>query len=237
MPKGKVPVDLKGLVRVVEQRTVGCGPLDRVAEAVKYSEALKEVGDQLVGHFVDEARATGSSWAQIGAHLGITKQAAQQRHTLRRLFRSRRARSGGLGPLRLFSEEGRRVVTTAQEEARRLNHNYLGTEHLLLGLLRDRQSRASRVLRELGVSGQGVRSRVKQIIGEGTEVPTGPIPFTPRSKKVLELSVEACQRSGEPAAAPHHILLGLLDEGEGVAAAILKEFGVTRRKVQATLAK
>lgn len=222
----------------MEERTGGSAPLDRVAVAVQYGETLKNLGDELVGHFVEEARAAGCSWAQIGAHLGVTKQAAQQRHTVRGLFRGRKSRQGnGPGPLRSFSEQGKRVVVVAQEEARRLNHNYLGTEHLLLGLCRDRQTKAGRVLRDLGVSGQAVRSRVHRLIGEGTDTVPGPIPFTPRTKKVLSLSVDACRRSGEGAAEPHHILIGLLDEGEGVAASILREFGITEQKVEEALAK
>ncbi len=136
-----------------------------------------------------------------------------------------------------MSEEGQRVVTTAQEEARRLKHNYLGTEHLLLGLLKAQQNQAAPILRDLGVSAQAVTSRVKTIIGQGTEEVGGPIPLTPRTKKVLALSVDACRRSGDLAARPEHILLGLLEEGEGVAAQILRDLGVSLGDVQAALSK
>ena len=235
--KGKDPLELSDLVRAVQETAAGASPLERVTVAVKYGEALKALGDELVGHFVEEARTSGCSWAQIGAHLGVTKQAAQQRHTIRQLFRGRRTQRGGIGPLGRFTAEGRRVVVVAQDEARRLNHNYLGTEHLLLGILRNRDSRAARVLRDLGVSAQRVRSAVKRMIGEGSDPVAGQVPFTPRAKKVLSLGVAAARSAGESLAGPEHLLLGLLEEGEGVAAQILADSGVTRHAVEDSLRK
>jgi hypothetical protein len=233
MPKANAPIDLRDLIRTVAGRGAGSQPLDRVALAVKYGEALKALGDELIGHFVEEARAAGCSWSQIGAHLGVTKQAAQQRHRFVGLFGRRRGRAEGRSFDR-FTEEARQVVVRAQEEARRLNHNYLGTEHILLALLRERQATAARVLRDLGVSVQEVRTEVKRIIGLGSEALAGPVPLTPRAKKALELSRRA---AGDSPVWTEHLLLGLLDEGEGVAAHILQGHGVTRERVEAALAK
>ncbi len=232
MPRTKAPVQLQDLIRMVEERGRGSDPLDRVAVAVKYGDVLKGLGDELIGHFVEEARAAGCSWSQIGANLGVTKQAAQQRHRFVGLFGRRRGTAEG--PFERFTEEARQVVVRAQEEARRLNHNYLGTEHLLLALMGNRQVSAARVLRALGVSPQDVRTEVKRIIGLGSEAPVGPVPLTPRAKKALQLSRRA---AGDSPVWTEHVLLGLLDEGEGVAAHILTDRGVTRDRVQDALAK
>ncbi len=235
MPKAKGAVDLSDLIRTVEERSPASQPLARVAVAVEYGEVLKRLGDELIGHFVEEARAAGCSWAQIGANLGVTKQAAQQRHRFASLFGRRRGRADGRSFER-FTEEARQVVVRAQDEAHRLNHNYLGTEHLLLALLRDRHGAAARALRELGLSAQAVRGEVKRIIGLGSEPPAGRIPLTPRAKKSLELARRAAD-SGNSPVWTEHLLLGLLDEGEGVAAHILSDHGVTREKIHQAVAK
>jgi ATP-dependent Clp protease ATP-binding subunit ClpC len=116
------------------------------------------------------------------------------------------------------------VVVLAQEEARALNHNYIGTEHILLGLLRDKEGIAARVLETFGVSVEAVRGQVARIVGQGDEVATGQIPFTPRAKKVLELSLREAISLGHGYIGTEHVLLGLLREGEGVAVRILLDF-------------
>jgi ATP-dependent Clp protease ATP-binding subunit ClpA len=122
-----------------------------------------------------------------------------------------------------FNDRARMVVVHAQEEARTLRHNYIGTEHLLLGLLRE-DGAAARALDECDVTVEEVQAQVARIIGQGDEVTTGQIPFTPRAKKVLELSLREALDSGDNYIGPEHILLGLLREGEGVAARILMDF-------------
>jgi ATP-dependent Clp protease ATP-binding subunit ClpC len=122
-----------------------------------------------------------------------------------------------------FTERARQVVVLAQEEARRLRHNYIGTEHLLLGLVRE-DGAAARALAEFDVTFEEVQDQVARIIGQGDEVTTGRIPFTPRAKKVLELSLREALDNGDNCIRPEHILLGLLREGEGVAARILMDF-------------
>jgi len=122
-----------------------------------------------------------------------------------------------------FTERARQVVVLAQDEARTLRHNYIGTEHLLLGLLRE-DGAAARALDEFDVTYEKVQAQVARIIGQGDEVTTGQIPFTPRAKKVLELSLREALDNGDNYIGPEHILLGLLREGEGVAARILMDF-------------
>jgi ATP-dependent Clp protease ATP-binding subunit ClpA len=136
------------------------------------------------------------------------------------------------GRLERFTDRARRVVALAQEEARLLNHNYVGTEHLLLGLLQERAGVAAKVLESLGISLDAVRVRVEGIIGSGQTAPTGHIPFTPRAKKVLELSLREALQLGHHYIGTEHLLLGLLREGEGVAAQILSEFGAEHAQVR-----
>jgi ATP-dependent Clp protease ATP-binding subunit ClpC len=126
-----------------------------------------------------------------------------------------------------FTEPARQVVVFAQDEARELKHNYIGTEHILLGLIREEQGLAARVLGSLGVTLEGVRAQVGRIIGSGDDVTTGQIPFTPRSKKVLELSLREALALGHNYIGTEHVLLGLAAEREGVACRILLDFGVS----------
>jgi ATP-dependent Clp protease ATP-binding subunit ClpC len=120
-----------------------------------------------------------------------------------------------------FTEPARQVVVLAQHEARTLRHNYIGTEHLLLGLLREEEGLAATALRELDVQLEDVRAQVALIVGRGGEIVTGQIPFTPRAKKVLELALREGLSLGHNYIGTEHILLGLVRENEGVAARIL----------------
>jgi hypothetical protein len=124
-----------------------------------------------------------------------------------------------------FTNRGRRVVVLAQEEARLLNHNYIGTEHLLLGLIHEAEGVAAKALESLGISLEAVRAQVEEIIGQGETAPGGHIPFTPRAKKVLELSLREANQLGHNYIGTEHILLGLVREGEGVAAQVLVKLG------------
>ena len=121
-----------------------------------------------------------------------------------------------------FTDRARRAVVLAQEEARMLNHDYIGTEHLLLGLVRERDGVAGKALASLDISLEAVRRQVEEIIGQGQAAPTGHIPFTPRAKKVLELSLREALQLGHNYIGTEHILLGLIREGEGVATQVLK---------------
>jgi ATP-dependent Clp protease ATP-binding subunit ClpC len=132
-----------------------------------------------------------------------------------------------------FTDRARRVVVLAQEEARRLSHNYIGTEHILLGLLSEGEGVAAKALEELGIGLDAIRQQVVEIIGRGAQIPGGHIPFTPRAKKVLELSLRESLQLGHEYIGTEHILLGLIREGEGVAAQVLTRLGVTKDRLQA----
>ncbi|WP_324649416.1 ATP-dependent Clp protease ATP-binding subunit [Georgenia sp. H159] len=131
-----------------------------------------------------------------------------------------------------FTDRARRVIVLAQEEARMLNHNYIGTEHILLGLIHEGEGVAAKALESLDISLEGVRQQVTEIIGEGQQAPGGHIPFTPRAKKVLELSLREALQLGHNYIGTEHILLGLIREGEGVAAQVLNKLGADLNRVR-----
>jgi len=131
-----------------------------------------------------------------------------------------------------FTDRARRVVVLAQEEARMLNHNYIGTEHILLGLIHEGEGVAAKALESLGISLEAVRQQVHELIGQGQQAPSGHIPFTPRAKKVLELSLRESLQLGHNYIGTEHILLGLILEGEGVAAQVLVKLGADLNRVR-----
>jgi ATP-dependent Clp protease ATP-binding subunit ClpA len=132
-----------------------------------------------------------------------------------------------------FTERARQVVVLAQDEARHLKHNYIGTEHLLLGLLREEEGLAARVLESLHITLEEVRAQVERVVGRGDEpLVSGQIPFTPRAKKVLELALREAMSLGRNYIGTEHILLGIVRENEGVAARILLDFDADAEKIR-----
>jgi ATP-dependent Clp protease ATP-binding subunit ClpC len=132
-----------------------------------------------------------------------------------------------------FTERARQVVVLAQDEARALGHNYIGTEHILLGLLREEEGVAARVLEGLDVTAEEVRAQVERLVGQGDEeIVTGQIPFTPRAKKVLELALREALSLKHSYIGPEHILLGVVRENDGVAARILLDLGADAEKIR-----
>jgi hypothetical protein len=228
--KRDAPLDVNDLIRAVRNKTRSCNELERLDVAVEYGELVKDIGDQLVGHFVEQARRAGASWAQVGERLGVTKQAAHQRHVRRtpRLF-DRPSRSSGQGPFDRFVKEARDVVVASQEEARSLWHNYVGVEHLLLALSED--GIVGPLLRAAGAPRDAILEQVRSIVGEGGEAPAGTIPFTPRAKRALELAARAANQSGRRVG-PADILIGALDIRQGVGAAVLDALGVSRDELR-----
>lgn len=223
--KDPAPPDLNDLIRHVEAMTAPCTDLERLDVAVEYGDRLKGMADDLVGHYVQRARETGATWAQVGERLGVTKQAAHQRHFGRlTLSLGRESRKERRDPFERFSAEAKAVIVAAQEEARGLRHNYLGVEHLLLALSMDRT--VGPLLSAAGAGRDAMLARVRREVGEGTDPTSGAIPFTPRSKRSLELAAREAGRTGR--IMPVHILLGALEMREGVGAAVLDALGVSR---------
>ncbi len=131
-----------------------------------------------------------------------------------------------------FTDRARRTVVLAQHEAGLLNHNYIGTEHILLGLIHEGEGVAAKALEPFGIALEGVRQQVEEIIGRGQQEPSGHIPFTPRAKKVLELSLDEALQLGSTYVGTEHLLLGLVGEGEGVAAQVLVNRGADLSRVR-----
>jgi ATP-dependent Clp protease ATP-binding subunit ClpC len=131
-----------------------------------------------------------------------------------------------------YTDRARRAVVLAQEETRMLNHNYIGTEHILLGLIHEGEGVAAKALESLGISLQAVRQQVQDVIGRGQQAPSGHIPFTPRANKVLELASREALQLGHNYIGTEHILLGLIREGEGVAAQVLVKLGADLNRVR-----
>ncbi len=216
---------------ITQTRGLACSaePLEVLASAARRQQELADLGDKLLDHFVQEARTAGCSWSQIGTALGVSKQAAQQRHSaLRSLIGKFKGgvESAVAGMFTRFTAPARRVVVLAQEEARRLHHNYIGTEHLLLGLLAEGEGVGGQALLGAGITLEAARAGVEEIIGCGQTAPSGHVPFTPRSKKVLELSLRESHHLGHNYIGTEHLLLGLLREGEGVGVHVIVAQGV-----------
>lgn len=228
-------MELRHLIARVEKEALDDTPLARIACAGMLSAELAAVGDQVVDHFVEAARREGCSWAQIGSALGVTRQAAQQRHggIMRRLVKTRGRRFPGITR---FGPDARRAVVEAQNAARRLGGDHVDTEHLLLGILGSTSSSAAaQVLAELGLSRELVEEQIVSTVGRGTARTTGRIPFAPAAKKVLELSLREALALGDTRIGTEHLLLALLRERKGAAAQLLARHGVDRDQLLAIL--
>lgn len=193
--------------------------LERVAAAVVMADELGSLGDRVVTHFVEAARGSGCSWSQIGGRLGVSKQAAQQAFVAGPR-RGRFGRRPANRPHWRWSDDAGLVLKATKDEARALGHDHVGTEHLLLGLTTG-DGIAARALGRLGVDHDAVRGHVEEILGVGADPGSGRAPFTPRTKKILELAVREAIRLKDDRVRSEHVLLALIREGQGVAAQIL----------------
>ena len=233
------------LVRTVEGEVPDGSALERLHAAVALGNELSALADGLVGHFVEAARGEGCSWAQIGAELGVSKQAAQQRfvtrpiagltgflHTVQLPGRG----SSGRGFFSRFTAAAREAVTRAQSEAQALGHESVGTEHLVLSLLQDPAARPARALAGLRIDLEGVRARVVESTGRGTSTSGESGPFAVETKKALELALREGLRSPAKLVAPEHLLLGVLRQGDGLGARVLAGFGADLETVRQALA-
>jgi ClpA/ClpB-like protein len=236
--------DLDHLIAAVIAEALTDQPLVRLAAAARARDELDDLTEALLDHFVEEARQADCSWSQIGSALGVSKQAAQQRHTTtesvaRRLLTwipQQTRRGGGRGMFfRRFTPRARQTVVHAQDAARRLGHNYIGTEHVLLGIFAEPECIAAKALEVMGVTGDAVEAAVLEMIGRGHETVAGHIPFTPRAKKVLELSLREAIALGHNYIGTEHMLLGLAREEKGVAAKILAAKGVDYAKARSMI--
>ncbi|TQM83627.1 ClpA/ClpB-like protein [Saccharothrix saharensis] len=215
------PVQLTDLIVTVASEHADV--LGRLTAAVELSGQLDELGDHLIGHFVDEARRAGASWTEIGDSIGVTKQAAQKRFVPRE--------SPDLKPsFDRYTDRARRVVVLARHHARFSEH--IGTEHLLLGLLDESGGLAAKTIAALEAAEGTTRLAVLTELDGAVRQRPDPQPFTAHCKKALELAVRASLRHGHTFVGTEHLLLGLLAEGEGAAARALDRTGVTLEAAQ-----
>jgi hypothetical protein len=208
------PIDARG----------GADPLEKLRAAAATASELRGLGDQLLDRYVQAARADGCSWTEVGAALGVTKQAAHERFV-----------DAPLAWPENFNEPAREVVARAIAEAREFGHRYLGTEHLLLALTADR-GLAATALSELGLSERIVRGSIERIVGPGRSGDAGTLGITPRTKRVFEAAIKQAKRLGHQRCADEEHLLLALAGADGVAGEILGEHGAGEEAVREQLA-
>jgi hypothetical protein len=215
-------VNLQLLIEALDDDLVDGDPLSKVAEAQQRARSLADIGDQLVDHFVTAARGTGAPWSQIGDALGVSKQAAQQRW---------------MPPLfQLFTNRARHVVVLAQERARDLRHDFIGSEHILLGILDESEGAAAQVLASMAGSIDAVRQAMLAAAPAGTATPPAKIPFTQDGKDALGQANAAAVAMGHNYVGTEHLLLGLLAAGdESTAGRVLLGLGVDRDGAKAAV--
>ena len=222
------PVTLDALITSV--RTAAPDePLAQLEQAARLKDEVGELTDALLGHFVDQARRGGASWSQIGEALGVSKQAAQQKHTPKTFSGER------------LTDRARICVTAAGPAARKLGHTYVGTEHLLLGLFATPDALAAKVLLERGITAEVVEAHVLELTGRGTGDSDIVLPHTPRAARVLVASLYVALEMGHNYIGTEHLLLALYREADGVAAKFLEENGLpeadARLRIGETLAE
>jgi hypothetical protein len=225
---------LAELIETVHDRSADNDALTRVEAAAEVSGEITSKADALLGYFVESARQAGCSWAEIGTALGVTKQGAQQRFVDRgESTRQDETRPGETRPdegrlLTGYTARARASLARAREEAREMGHNYVGTEHVLLGVLADPAALSVRVLAELGVPADELRQAVIE-----AAVPRSPygaaaadLPLTPRARRVLDLTRGESLRLGHNYVGTEHLLIAVAAEQDGIGGRVLREHGV-----------
>ncbi|MGW7420143.1 Clp protease N-terminal domain-containing protein [Streptomyces sp. NPDC054813] len=215
-------ISLADLIARLDEELPEADALARVSEARLRSQTLSDLGDQLIDHYVSKAKQTGASWTEIGDAIGVTKQAAQQRHTS--------------NPFERFTNLNRHGIVLAQEAARTHRHDSIGTEHLLLGLLGEPRGLAYEVLVARTESEQRIRDAIEEAMPPaGQKVLRGHIPFRPESKEVIEQALRASADLGHDWVGTEHMLLGLIRVDESLAAQILRNLGFTSDELHETV--
>ncbi|GAA3209037.1 Clp protease N-terminal domain-containing protein [Actinocorallia longicatena] len=217
---------LDDLIDVVKREHEG-DALEQLSGAVLLSHHLGELADHLIGHFVDQARRSGASWTDIGQSMGVTKQAAQKR------FVPKDGPAPEASPFSRFGTRARNAIVKSQEEARIGAQERIGTEHVLLGLLHEPDGLGVRALVEQGISLDDIRAAAKGVQAPPVEQVPHLIPYGPKAKKVIELTVREALRLGHAHVGTEHILLGLLNEEAGSGGEILRGLGTDRDRAEA----
>ena len=226
-------MQIDDLIRQVEADAPDKEPLTLLRTASSMVQSVTDAADAALGYFVDQARRAGHSWTDIGACLGVSKQAAQQRHV--RVAADLQTQLFGRA-----TDRARRVVTATEEVARDLGHAYVGTEHVLLAQFAEPKSVAARLLKKEGLSAKSVRAAIVELTGEGEGAPDGAIPFTPRAMELFRDALAIALQLGHNYIGTEHRLLAMF-RGEGLAGRILSDAGLDeeamRDEVVAELAR
>lgn len=211
-------ISLADLIARLNEELPGTNELARISLAQLRAQTLSDLGDQLVGHYVDRAKQAGASWSEIGDAIGVSKQAAQQRHAP--------------GAFERFTDLNRHSIVLAQEAARTHKHDVIGTEHILLGLLGEPRGLAYDVLIATTGSEQRIRDAIEQALPPaGKKSPRGHIPFHAQSKEAIEQASRASADLGHDWVGTEHTLLGLIRVEQSTAAQVLHDLGVTFDKL------
>jgi hypothetical protein len=226
------PTGLDDLIRYVNAQHPDDDPLVHLSDAVLAAQRLDDLADQLIGHFVDQARRSGAPWSAIGEAMGVSKQAAQKRFV---------PSLPGLdlpdGSLNRFTPRARNTLAAAMREAKAMGSRKVETEHLLLGLISEPEGVAAKAIVALGVTLEQIRARVGAArVVDSTAAPER-IPFTPPARKVLELSLREALGLGHNYIGTEHLLLGILAEAKGDGGKVLKHLGITMERAQDQIRK
>jgi hypothetical protein len=216
-----VELTLDALIRDVQAGAED--PLAQLERASASAQELGELGDALLSHFVDRARRSGHTWADIGGHLGVTRQAAQKRFV---------DLVGEGVTLDRFTMRARQLLDRAQEIAVGMNHNYVGTEHQLLAMFDDEDALAAKVLAALGVDRKAVARLVSKRVEKGPVPVASPVPLTPRARTVVAQALAVALELGHNYIGTEHLLLGLFRGQDGLAKEILEELGADRDRAK-----
>ena len=215
-------ISLADLIARLDEELPDANDLARITEARLRAQTLSDLGDQLIDHYVSKAKQTGASWTEIGDAIGVSKQAAQQRHAP--------------APFERFTNLNRHSIVLAQEAARTHKHDFIGTEHILLGLLGEPQGLAYEVLIAKTESEQRIRDAIEEAMPPaGEKAPRGHIAFRPESKEVIEQARRAADDLGHDWVGTEHTLLGLIRAEESPAAQILRNLGFTSDELRETI--
>jgi Clp amino terminal domain, pathogenicity island component len=206
---------LQELIDGVRADTPGDDALVLLSQASKVAADLERTSDALLGHFVDQCRRSGRSWSEISGALGVSKQAAHKRFSL------------DAPNFERFTDPARNVLAQCEEEAHRLGHGFVGTEHLLLALFASPDATAAKLLGETGLTRSMVQRQITTFIKPGVVSEEGNRPFTPRAKAAVRHAVHEALQLGHDYVGTEHLLLGLFSDGESVAAKVLVELGVS----------
>ncbi|MGI9015715.1 MAG: Clp protease N-terminal domain-containing protein [Euzebya sp.] len=223
---------LDDLIAMVKDRHPEGDALQDLAEAVMQADLMSQLADHLTGHFVDQARLAGASWTEIGAGMGVTKQAAQKRFVPRQ--QPADVTEDPDGPFSRFSRSARAATDAAKEHARTAHNEQVGTEHVVLGLLDQLEGMAAQAIEALEVPLEQVREAARSAFTPPSTQAHSDVPFGRDAMKMLQMALREALRTGNGAGhvGTQHLLLGLLGDGNSTGATILRSLGITRRQAE-----